>query len=448
MMSAIFNKLELKTQQFAKDTSGSILPIMGVLLVVLVVIAGSGIDYSRSANERTKIANALDAAAITVASKLSSSVMTDDEVDEAIADAFSANLPDSDYKDSAISNLQYELDSDAGTIRIWSNIAVPNMFISAGGIGPDAFTVGVESVVNYSRFDVELALVLDVTGSMSGEIGDLREAASELVETLIPEGTIDGKVRISVVPYSVGVNLGTYADDATDGESNKCATERIGDEQYTDASYTVEPIGDGSGTYRDHDCSDSLLLPLTDDRDDLLDNIDDLTTRGYTAGQTGIGWGWYTLSPNWSGLWPMDSAPASYGDSDVLKFAVVMTDGAFNTYYTQKTWTKKQCNKQKNKGKYTGSCKSGTNTYWVEKSSSGFNGTSSKRGKKLCNAMDNAGIQIYGVYFGDDSSSDGAKVMEDCASSSSTYIHAADGDDLISAFSKIANEIQSIYLSK
>lgn len=445
----VFTRARKGAKRFAGDSAGSVLPVMAVLLVILVVVAGAAIDYSRAINERSKIANALDVTALTVAAKLSTSVMTDDELDAAFQEAFDANLPSSDYKASAITNLEYQLDPDEGTIRIWSRVEVPTKFIHAGGLGPNSLNVGIESEVNYSKFDVELALVLDVTGSMSQEIGDLRDAAEEVVDTLIPDGTVDGKVRISVVPYSVGVNLGSYASIATNGASSKCATERVGSEQLTDASYTIEPIGDGSGTYRSQDCSNSEILPLSDDRGDLLDNIRNLTTDGYTAGQTGIGWGWYTLSPNWDGLWPMDSEPAAYNDDDVLKFALIMTDGDFNTYYDLENLKKKACKKKNKNDGYSLNCKKGKNDYWIEKPSSGYNGQSSKRARDLCDAMKDQEIRIYSVYFGSDSNSAGAQVMQACASDEdTTYFQASNGATLISAFAKIAKEIQSIYISK
>ena len=57
-------------------------------------------------------------------------------------------------------------------------------------------------------------------------------------------------------------------------------------------------------------------------------------------------------------------------------------------------------------------------------------------------------IRIYTVYFGGNSTSAGAKVMQYCATDSGTYFMATNSAALISAFQKIANQIQAIYLSK
>lgn len=453
MIKAPISFLRHLAVRFQTDRHGSILPLFGIMLVFIIVVAGASMDVSRAVNAREKLSYALDAAALAAATKLSTSVLSDDEVTEIISDSFKANLATADFLDEAIENMTFTVNSDEGNVTVSTSATMNNLFINLGGygidaFGPKAFTFGTEAQVAYSRFDVELAMVVDVTGSMGWAIDDLKDAAQSVVDILIPDGTEDSKVKISLVPYSVGVNMDSYAATATNNYSSRCATERTGDEEYTDASYTVEPLGNGSGTYRGSACSDSVLQPLSDDRSTLTSAINDLETNGYTAGHTGIGIGWYTLSPKWSDLWPSSSAPAAYDDDDVLKFALIMTDGAFNTQYEKKTWTKKQCKKYKYKKKsYGGTCLSGTNDYWVEQTSGGFSGASSKRGMSLCDAMKSSGIEIFTVYFGSSSSSSGARVMQDCADTGNYYM-ATSSDELIGAFSNIAKKIQQIYLSK
>ncbi|WP_300470802.1 hypothetical protein [Breoghania sp.] len=107
------------------------------------------------------------------------------------------------------------------------------------------------------------------------------------------------RVRISIIPYSEGVRLQeSYALLATDDYSSKCTTERTGDEQYTDASYETEPIGNGSNVDYDDlpdgysqsagNCPSSYLVPLTNNKSTLLTAINNLSTNGSTAGQTDI----------------------------------------------------------------------------------------------------------------------------------------------------------------
>jgi hypothetical protein len=72
---------------------------------------------------------------------------------------------------------------------------------------------------------------------------------------------------------------------------------------------------------------------LTSDKATLSSRINSLTVTGVTAGQIGIAWGWYTLAPGFSSLWPPASQPQPYGSPNLKKIAVLMTDGEFNTPY-------------------------------------------------------------------------------------------------------------------
>lgn len=93
---------------------------------------------------------------------------------------------------------------------------------------------------------------------------------------------------------------------------------------------------------------------MTKSRSTLLPAISALNNTGGTAGQTGVAWGWYSLSPNYANVWPADSAPAAYSDGDTLKFAIIMTDGDNNRYYQyieqeeQCGWVKKTASRPGN----------------------------------------------------------------------------------------------------
>ncbi|MEP3276446.1 MAG: pilus assembly protein TadG-related protein [Stappiaceae bacterium] len=440
-------KLGKFLRRAARDESGSIMITAGFAIVMLIVAGGAAVDFARAITTRAVIANAIDAAALAAAKQLSINALSDSAVRTIVEESFQANVGDK-YGDVELRVDDVQINPDLGTVTVEASADIPTFFIKLANIND--LKVHNSSEVTYSRYDVELALVVDVTGSMSGDIEDLRDASEGVVNILLPDedDQAESKVKISVVPYSVGVNMGSYAATVTGGASNRCATERVGPEQYTDASYSEELVGDGSGTMRSQDCSSSVILPLTNDRQDLIDNIRALRTDGYTAGHTGIGWGWYTLSPEWSDLWPGDSQPRPYEDDDILKFAVIMTDGDFNTHYKYEELTKNQCkNKYRSSKEYL--CQNGTNWYWTENSQWGYNGESSKRGRNLCSGMKDKDIRVYSVFFGSNNSSNGARVMKNCATDeATTYFQAKDGDDLVRAFALIAKDIQSIYLSK
>ncbi|GAA0784893.1 pilus assembly protein [Roseibium denhamense] len=465
--------------RFGKDARGAVLPAFAICVAFIFLLMGFAVDLSRSITAREKLAYAIDAAALSVASELSVSVMSDAQIRTALENSLRANLAGEDFLDEAIAHLTFTVDSDNGTISVDSNASLNEPFVDISKLGYDAvdgFSFGSDAEVTYSRFDVELALIVDVTGSMSGDMVTLREASTDVVNILLPEDQdpSTAKVRISLIPYSAGVNLGTYADDVKGGahgygDSSDCVTERedyddgseVWEVKYTDLSYAyynetnpppMETFYGNGGSC----ASDSVLIPLTNDRDLLIPAIADLEASGTTSGHTGAIWGWNSLSPNYKNLWPSDSEPASYDDENVLKFAIMMTDGDNNrTFELIKTETEEECGwKQNKKGKWKYRCKDvvsdldPSNYYWDDVSSgSGYDDDPSSRHREYCDAMKDAGIQIFGVYFGSNNSSTGGLNMQYCASDGS-YYQASSSEGLKQAFSNIAKKIQQIYLSQ
>jgi len=75
-------------------------------------------------------------------------------------------------------------------------------------IGINSFDAKAGSRAVQTITNVEIVLVLDVSGSMSGtKIANLRTAASRFVATMI-DGDPNRRVSIAVVPYNAQVNLG------------------------------------------------------------------------------------------------------------------------------------------------------------------------------------------------------------------------------------------------
>src|SRR5690606_7091231 len=70
-----------------------------------------------------------------------------------------------------------------------------------------------ESAALYSDRRVEVAMILDVTGSMRGQkIRDLKTAAGNAVRQLLGANRNENtRIRISLVPYAEAVNVGDLA---------------------------------------------------------------------------------------------------------------------------------------------------------------------------------------------------------------------------------------------
>lgn len=481
MCRSRIRQLLRKMRQFGRKKDGSILPLAAFLIVIMIVIAGSGADYGRAVIVRSAVANALDAAVLSVARQLSTTVLTESQIRSSLESAFNANLTSTGVDKVRLANLSYTLDPAEGIITANVTGTIDTYFISIGGIGPETIPVRSSSQSTYSRFDVELSLIVDVTGSMSQDMDALKSAANSVVDILLADQTSNSlsKVRISLVPYSQGVNLGSYAKTVTNGAAlgANCVTERMGPQQFTDAAYNYngtnsEFFGGGSNA-----CSSgSSLLPLTSSANNLKTAIKNLVASGGTAGQIGIAWGWYTLSPNWSNLWPSASAPSAYGSNKVKKIALIMTDGDFNDFYDKTLLTRDVCrtrsgyttrspsykgwsNHTTRSGYYwiyetlTSGCSTSAKQYWLGQyfNDATYSDPPAVRARSFCDAMKAKNITIYTVLFQNTSGSlpSSERLMKYCATSeATTYFKATDSATLINAFSNIARQIQSIYLSK
>jgi hypothetical protein len=211
-----------------------------------------------------------------------------------------------------------------------------------------------------------------------------------------------------------------------------CASERIGAQAYTDAAPSTAYVGDVYPA-EDNPCPSSTILPLTPDKTTLKNKIDALSIDGSTAGQIGISWGWYMISPNFGYLWPSASAPAEYGTQELIKIAVIMTDGEFNTSY---------CNGviSKDAGSGSGSSSDHINC-------NATNGSSASQALKTCQAMKDKGIIVFTVGFDLDSQS-AKDLMKQCATSEAYAYIASNGTALKEAFRSIAINISRLRISK
>lgn len=213
---------------------------------------------------------------------------------------------------------------------------------------------------------------------------------------------------------------------------SSCVTERTGANAYTDAAPSGGRVGrnyPGSS----NPCLRAEVTPLTSDRAALKNAIDDYQVEGSTAGQIGIGWGWYMVSPNFNPLWPANGA-AAYNAAETLKAVVIMTDGEFNTPYCSGVISRE------------GGSGSGDNREKINCAAD--NGNPFEQGKRMCAAMKARGILVYTVGFQIAADGDAADLLRTCASTPANFFLPASGGDLSEAFAAIGRDITQLRISK
>lgn len=511
-MHATWFRLADLLRRVAADRSGAYAMVFALSLIPIVAAAGLAVDYGRAQMVRDELQHAVDAAALATARK--------------------SNLEETELRAYAESFIAANSTFDPGTVDVTVTKTDTGIAVSATTstktyllpvLGYENVALSASSGVMVGTGDIEVSLVLDVTGSMcadgvgpcnsSPKLDGLKQAAHQLIDTVVTGDQSQRSTRVSLVPFSTRVRVGPdgggsalmqamtgldptwtgWYEECTDWSGSggseddgnwvchasetkhavnwkimPCITDRFynNPESYgaTDAApaagtwlnahggdrfplsydsadtpitvYTGTTPGDPSYFWdytQDGYCADvsqnSQLLPLTSDKDVLSDRIDDLEAYGSTAGALGTAVGWYTLSPNWNGVFTGASAPRSYaelapdplsGVPHLKKAVVLMTDGVFNTY---RGW--KGADQQ-------------TVSNWAV---------------DVCENMHDAGIEVYTVGFALNELTEAERTiaeqtLHDCSTDASHYYDATTVDDLTQAFQAIGSRLSALRITQ
>lgn len=447
--------------RFCADTRGNLMVMLGFAAVGLVGCVGIAVDTSVAYNVRSKMSAAVDAAALAGARAWASPNRNAD-----IQNFFSANFK-AGYMGSVVEPVDIDVNNQDRTVTVTARAEIPTFFMSV--LGTDSIEIEASAQATLSSRDVEVALVLDVTGSMEDDMDDLKSAANELVDIVVQDLQDPFRSRVALVPYSNGVNVGSYADEIrgpitedttcqypdlptcekyrfrradnnnwTEHNISTCVTPRTGPQAYTDAAPNLAPFPPNfppDGTY--NPCPSVPIMPLSDNKTALHGVINSLSDGGGTAGQIGIAWGWYMLAPNFSYLWPAANQPMNYSEihlgQEVMKVVIIMTDGDFNSRYHSGVLAKDSG---------TGS---GTGEYKINEN--GHNGDHYDQSETLCTAMKAEGVIVYTVGFDIDGLTNAINLMNNCATSPDHVFFPDSGTELKQAFRAIANEVAKLRIS-
>lgn len=190
-------------KSFVCDQRGVVAIIFGIAAIPIMGMVGASLDYSRAANVQTQLQDALDGAILTVAHERQ---LSDSQMEAAVRTQIEAMVGDAHGASSLTLNISRSPDDDT-LVDISATMKVATTILDIMGIHD--IVVGANAAVGVDFQSLEVALVLDNTGSMrsSNRIGSLREAALDFVDVVTEEGEADN-VKISLVPYTAQVNIG------------------------------------------------------------------------------------------------------------------------------------------------------------------------------------------------------------------------------------------------
>lgn len=177
------------------------------------------------------------------------------------------------------------------------------------------------------------------------------------------------------------------------------------------------------------------LVPMTSDKNTLLNTINSLTAQGDTHIDLGMAWGWRMLSPRWRGTWggamATNSLPLDYNTPHMAKAIVLLTDGD-NTID----------NNDRTAYEYLGSGKLGTTDSATALSQL------NNRTTQVCATLKANNVYVYTIALGSQISSTGLSLLSNCATSSTYAFVSPTTTTLSSIFSTIGDSLSNLRVSQ
>ncbi len=424
-----------RVQSFCRDESGAIAIIFALAVTILVAVVGGAVDYNRYTSARSETLQAMDAAVLAAGR-----VLQIENGDEAKALA-AAQKYYNENKSRFLSHdsVTFAIEDGEITVSI-SDSRVRTPFLGVIGISELKVRNIAKAIIaagGNAGSHVEIAMMLDVTGSMcgtvitectsAGKLDTMKAAAKDLIDIVVWADQSEFTSRIALIPFSEHVNVGsahftaiTGAASGGSGDDRTCVRERTNANRYTGEHPTpglgyFTHVDQSSGT-----CNPLVtMMPLSSDKAALKAHVDSFAGRGSTAGHLGTQFTWYALDPQWGSVWGNDAKgkpyslagePNGYGKPKLYKIAILMTDGEYNTQY---------------------------------------NGDdSTTQAREFCTKMKNKGIVVYTVGFEIGSSGSAYDTMQQCATSAEHFYNATNGEELRMSFRDIAMQVSTLRLAE
>ena len=463
----IIGKVGGAGRSFASDRRGNFAIATAAVSAVLLLAIGYGVNTAQLYHVKTNLRSAMDAAVTSTARDLTTGRISEKDA-PGIVDAFlQANGNFGFASQETLTLDRVVIDRTAKTVTADAHVDVALLFPLFAD--QNNTRIALETAAVYSDKQIEVAMMLDITGSMAkkgkkDKIGDLQAAARNAVDLLLDGQDKDNpRVRVAIVPYAEAVNTGklsgaVFAEQkggsdlpppnaaakpaAFTSAADHCATERKlpgGAADFSDDGPFTERFDKKGNVYfakvnRDDRldvCPKAELVALTANKQKLLDTIDDFRANGVTAGGIAAQWGYYMLSPQWRSAVKdagMGDGAAKFDPRKVAKVAILMTDGQFNTAFAG---VKDGDTPQNRQG---------------EKSRS--------YAESLCANMRHDGIDIYTIGFdlGAGEKDEARGVLKNCASPDSGdirhFFDVSTGAELDAAFKEIIRNTERLALTK
>jgi Flp pilus assembly protein TadG len=423
-LQAIFDGPASLLHKFRRDRSGNVVIIFGLALIPILGLAGAVIDYARATTARAELNAAVDSAALMAARDASK--LTDAQLTARINGWIKANL--SADEAARFTAATIGINRTTRIITISANIPVEKTLFAA--LQGDNMKVTSSSQSTWGTNMIELALVLDNTGSMSssGKLTALKTASKNLITIMKDATTETDQIKIAIVPFATQVRFDppTYKDSnwlrwdqarpvTCPKPKDTGCTEKIDKTSWRgcvsdrDKNYdTSDAAVSSNATYYPADFCNygelATVMPLTSNWTALSSRIDQMVANGNTNVTIGAAWGLAAVT---------QQSPLTEGrvatTPRLLKYMILLTDG------------------------------DNTENRFKDNAT-----TMDTRTAAACVSAKNAGVRVYTIRVIDGD----ATLLRNCASDPSMYYDVKNASELSPVFNQIAREISAVRLTQ
>lgn len=196
----------MRLYNMMRSESGSMMPMVGVLVAAMVASAGAAVDTGRGQLVKAKLSSSLDAAGLAAGSTVNTTTLTTEATKY-------LNVNFNGYLGATITSFTITPNANNTVFELVATAQVPTTFMQMLGI--DVIDVRATSQVTRQSSGLELVMVLDNTGSMDSTVGgvkkitSLKSAATNLVNILYGGQSTVENLWIGLVPFSQAVNIGS-----------------------------------------------------------------------------------------------------------------------------------------------------------------------------------------------------------------------------------------------
>ena len=358
-IATLRNRALRDLRRFNRDDSGALLVFGLMLFTLMAIMGGIALDLMRYETTRVTLQNTLDRSTLAAAS-LTNGLDPDAVVRDFFRKAGLSDQLASVTIDQSMNNRRVRAVGVADTRPFFMHM-----------VGVDEFLAKARATAQQSITNVEIVLVLDVSGSMSGrKIAALKTAAMEFVDDMLANDP-EHRVSISIVPYNAQVNIGPNLRDAYANISHRAGVANVNCVEippaafassamptnldlpmmaYADIAYgtslvnaAISPLDASFAlpnfgpAYCKPSTVNIIRLP-SNDATSLKAQINTLQAGGNTSIMLGMKWGLTLIDPAARPIYAgfiaggqmsplMTARPFAYDDGDAMKVIVLMTDG-------------------------------------------------------------------------------------------------------------------------